>query len=69
MTEPRDPTRTPAYKLGYARAWIGRPFDAEDGPIYPPGSESAKDYEQGFTEAKIDIAAHARRRDYREPKP
>ena len=61
MSEPRDQTRTPAYKLGYARAWIGRPFDASHGPIYKPGTEEADDYACGYEEGRRDAAAARRR--------
>ena len=64
MTEPRDPTRTPAYKLGYARAWIARPFDAASGPLYKPGTEDARAYEQGYFEGKRDADAIRRQRGF-----
>ena len=61
MKESHDPTRIPAYKLGYARAWLDMPFDGSLGAIFAPGSDDAKAYEQGYFEGKADAAASQRR--------
>ena len=61
MKESHDPTRIPAYKLGYARGYLGMPFDVDLGAIFAPGSDDAKAYEQGHFEGKADAAAIRRR--------